>query len=77
LHRLFRSLRTGEVIRRDWLALHYPPHWHYDILLALLVLSRMGLARMGLAGDPRCADALAVLERRRRPDGRWQPGAYW
>jgi hypothetical protein len=24
-HRLFRSLHTGEVIRRDWLALHYPP----------------------------------------------------
>jgi len=28
-------------------------------------------------GDPRCRDALAVLERRRRPDGRWQPGGYW
>jgi len=71
-HRLFRSLRTGEVIRRDWLALHYPPYWHYDILQALLVLSRMRLT-----GDPRCSDALAVLERRRRPDGRWQAGAYW
>ena len=42
-HRLFHSLRTGEVIRRDWLALHYPPYWHYDILQALLVLSRMRL----------------------------------
>lgn len=71
-HRLFRSLRTGEVIRRDWLALHYPPYWHYDILQALLVLSRMGLS-----SDRRCSDAIAVLERRRRPDGRWQPGAYW
>jgi len=70
-HRLFRSLRTGEAIRRDWLALHYPPYWHYDILQALLVLSRMRLT-----GDPRCSDALAVLERR-RPDGRWQAGAYW
>jgi hypothetical protein len=71
-HRLFRSLRTGEVIRRDWLALHFPPYWHYDILQALLVLSRMRLT-----GDPRCRDALAVIERRRRPDGRWRPGAYW
>jgi hypothetical protein len=71
-HRLFRSLHTGEVIRRDWLALHYPPYWHYDILQALLVLSRMRLT-----SDPRCHDALAVLERRRRPDGRWHPGAYW
>jgi hypothetical protein len=32
---------------------------------------------MRLTGDARCSDALAVLERRRRPDGRWQPGAYW
>ena len=24
-HRLFRSLATGAVIRRDWLTLHYPP----------------------------------------------------
>jgi hypothetical protein len=71
-HRLFRSLVTGQVIRRDWLTLHYPPYWHYDILQALLVLSRMRLT-----GDPRCRDALAVLERRPRPDGRWQPGGYW
>jgi 3-methyladenine DNA glycosylase AlkD len=71
-HRLFRSLGTGQVIRRDWLTLHYPPYWHYDILQVLLVLSRMQLTR-----DPRCRDAIAVLERRRRPDGRWQPGGYW
>jgi hypothetical protein len=71
-HRLFRSLGTGQVVRRDWLTLHYPPYWHYDILQALLVLSRMRLT-----GDQRCRDALAVLERRRRPDGRWRPGGYW
>ena len=71
-HRLFRSLATGAVIRREWLTLHYPPYWHYDILQALLVLSRMQLT-----GDARCRDAVTVLERRRRPDGRWQPGAYW
>jgi hypothetical protein len=71
-HRLFRSLHTGSVIRREWLSLHYPPYWHYDILQALLVLSRIGLT-----GDPRCGDAHALLRRRRRPDGRWQPGGYW
>ena len=40
-HRLFRSLSGGEVIDRRWLALHYPPDWHYDVLQALLVLSRL------------------------------------
>ncbi|TDD10318.1 hypothetical protein [Nonomuraea diastatica] len=71
-HRLFRSLPTGEVIHRAWLAPHYPPYWHYDILQALLVLSRMGLA-----GDPRAADALDELERRRLRDGRWRAGGRW
>ncbi|MGH9053445.1 MAG: hypothetical protein ACRDWX_10585 [Acidimicrobiia bacterium] len=71
-HRLFRSLSTGQVVHRSWLALHYPPYWHYDLLQALLVLSRMGLA-----GDPGAAEALEVLERRRLRDGRWRPGGYW
>jgi hypothetical protein len=71
-HRLFRSLSGGEVIDRGWLALHYPPYWHYDVLQALVVLSRLGEA-----GDPRAGDALELLMRRRRDDGRRQPGGYW
>jgi hypothetical protein len=31
-HRLFRSLSDSEVIDRRWLALHYPPSWHFDVL---------------------------------------------
>lgn len=71
-HEIYRSLGTGEPIRPAWLVLHYPPYWHYDILQALLVM-----ARMGLAADPRCSAACDVLERRRLADGRWRPGAYW
>jgi hypothetical protein len=71
-HRLFRRLRTGEVIKAQWLRPRYPPYWHYDILQALLVLSRMGKAR-----DPRAADALDELERRRLPDGRWRAYGQW
>jgi hypothetical protein len=71
-HRLFRGLRTGEVINRSWLAPRYPPYWHYDILQALLVLSRMGRA-----DDPRASDALDELERQRLPDGRWRARGYW
>ncbi len=71
-HRLFRRHGTGGPIHRSWVALHYPPYWHYDVLRALDLL-----ARMGLATDERAADALDLLEQRRRPDGRWQPGGYW
>jgi hypothetical protein len=71
-HRLFRSSRTGEVIHPQWLRPRYPPYWHYDIVQALLVLSRLGQVR-----DPRAADALDQLEERRLPDGRWRPSGYW
>jgi hypothetical protein len=71
-HRLFRSLRDGEVIDRRWLTLHYPSYWHYDLLQALLSLSRLGKAC-----DPRAADPLDLLVRRRRADGRWQSGGCW
>jgi hypothetical protein len=71
-HRLFRRHGTGEPIHRSWVALHYPPYWHYDIGHALLIL-----ARMGRAGDPRAADALDILESRRRPNGRWTAGGRW
>jgi hypothetical protein len=71
-HLLFRSLRTGQVINPGWLIPRYPPYWHYDILQALLILSRIGRA-----SDPRASDALDELERRRLPDGRWQAGPSW
>ena len=71
-HRVFRSVRTDQVINRQWLVLHYPSYWHYDVLQALFVLSQMGRA-----ADPRAAAALDELERLRRPDGRWQAGGWW
>jgi hypothetical protein len=71
-HRLFRASTSGEVIHRSFVALHYPPFWHYDILQALLVLSRIGMA-----GDERAGDALDVVEHRRLADGRWRSGGGW
>ena len=71
-HRLFRALATGEPIHESFVTLHYPPFWHYDFLQALVVLERMGVA-----GDPRAADGLDLLEERRLADGRWRPGGRW
>jgi hypothetical protein len=71
-HRVFRALATGEPIKASFVELHSPPFWHYDFLQALVVL-----ARMGLAGDPRAADALDLLEKKRLADGRWRAGAKW
>jgi hypothetical protein len=71
-HGLFRSPRTGEVINDAWLVPHYPPYWHYDAPQALLILSRMGLA-----SDPRAAEAVEALCERRRADGTWRAGPAW
>ena len=72
-HRVFRSLQDGEPINSEWITLHWPPYWHYDVLQALVVLHRMGLT-----DDPRCADALQLVRKRRRPDGRWAASTrYW
>jgi hypothetical protein len=71
-HRLFRRLSDGAPIHPSFVTLHHPPFWHYDALQALVVLERMGLA-----GDPRTADGLELLQDRRLGDGRWRPGARW
>jgi hypothetical protein len=71
-HRVFRALATGKPLSRAVVTLHYPPYWHYDVLRALVVLGRIGLL-----DDERAADALDLVEARRRPDGRWGQGASW
>jgi len=72
-HRLFRSEKNGNVINPEWLQLHYPLYWHYDILQALVILSRLGPL-----ADPRVQEALDIIEQKRLPDGRWRAeGFYW
>lgn len=66
VHRLFRSHRSGEIIRPEFTLLPYPPRWHYDILRALEHFARSGAAR-----DPRLQDAVDILKSRRRTDGTW------
>lgn len=73
-HRLFRSCGTrGRTINTEWLKLHYPLYWHYDIL--------QGLRALSLAGrldDPRATEALNILESKRSDDGTWHAeGYYW
>ena len=40
---LFRSLRTGEVIEKQWLRFPYPTFWHYDVLRGLDYLRNAGI----------------------------------
>lgn len=70
---LYRGRRSGEVIKRDFVTLHYPLYWHYDILHGLKIL-----AEAGRIHDPRCASALNLLIDKRLPDGGWPAeGRYY
>ena len=65
--RLFRRQSDGSVINDEFLKLRYPPYWHYDILIALKVMTEAGFI-----GDPRCREALDLLESKRLADGGWR-----
>ena len=72
VHRLFRSHRTGEIIKPVFILFAFPARWHYDILRALDYFQAVKAPR-----DPRMADAIGIVESTRRDDGRWTLQHRW
>ena len=66
-HRLYRSHRTGEIIKPVFLEFAFPPRWHYDVLRALDHFQAVRAPQ-----DERLADAIEVVRRARQADGRWK-----
>ncbi len=64
---LFRSRRTGEVVRDSWLELAWPAQWHYDVLRGL-----DHFRAVGDRPDPRLAQAVEVVRGKAGDDGRWR-----
>jgi hypothetical protein len=64
--RLFRRKSTGEVIDPSWREFSFPTWYFYDVLRGLEYLRAAGVK-----GDERVAEAIAVVEGNRDPDGRW------
>src|SRR5467141_3218068 len=64
--RMFRSLRTGEVIEKRWLRFSFPTFWHYDVLRGLEYLRNAGIKP-----DRRVREAIKVVIERRHQNGRW------
>ena len=64
--RLFRSLRTGEIIDKRWLRFTFPTFWHYDVLRGLDYLRDAGIRP-----DSRVQEAVEVVLQRRHQNGRW------
>jgi hypothetical protein len=63
--RMFRSLRTGEVIDKRWLRFSFPPFWHYDVLRGLDYLRNAGVK-----ADSRVREAIQIVTDRRHQNGR-------
>ena len=60
-----RLLRQGR--RYDpWYRLHFPYHYYYDVLVGLEFVTSLGRG-----DDPRAANAIRILRKKRLEDGRW------
>jgi len=63
---LYKRRTNGKIISPHWLRPKYPRYWHYDFLGGLVAM-----AEMGLINDPRCSNALDLLEKKELPTGGW------
>jgi hypothetical protein len=61
---LFRKLSTGEIINDEFLRLHYPAYFEYDILAILKVLAECGFTK-----DKRVNESLDILQSKQLPEG--------
>lgn len=64
-HHLYKSDKTGEIINPAFTQISFPPRWHYDVLRGLDFIRQTPFAH-----DPRLADALELLESKRKA-GMW------
>ncbi|MFG1609424.1 hypothetical protein [Actinoplanes sp. NPDC049265] len=78
VHRLYRSHRSDAVAIRGSMRFPAFPEWHFDVLRGLEYFSDSGAG----GRDERLEDAVQVIRRARRTDGRWPtyapyPGRQW
>jgi len=69
---LYKNPATGIAIKPEFTKPAYPAYWHYDYLYGLRTMDECGLIN-----DPRCKDALDLLESRRLPDGGFRAEAKY
>ncbi len=67
--RLLWHSSDNSLIVPDWCGKPGPERIHYPIQFFDVLFALQVMADLGRLGDPRCADALALLESKRLPDG--------
>lgn len=71
IHRIYKSHRTGEIVKPAMTRFHFPPRWHFDVLRGLDYFRECAAPK-----DERLRDAIGLLAVRER-DGRWQLGGRY
>lgn len=61
-----RLYKEGSKKYAPWFRFHYPNHYYYDILVGLDVITSLGYGK-----DRRLMDAVEILRKKRRRDGKW------
>lgn len=71
-HHLFRSDKTGNIIRPSFLKFHFPVRWYYDIFRALEYF-----AKSQKPFDNRMTESLQILHRLKTKEGVWKVAAHY
>jgi hypothetical protein len=71
-HKLFRSDKTGKIINPEFLKLHYPCRWRYDVLKALDYFRDAGMNY-----DKRMDDAIEVILKKRTANKLWKLASHY
>ena len=69
---LFLARRSGRIMNDEFVQLHYPLYFGYDILGGLKAMAENGRIR-----DARCRKALDLLEAKQLPRGGWAAERRW
>src|SRR3954451_7879245 len=68
---LLRSRSTGRLLDEEWLAIHIPTYWCYDLLRGL-----EHVRSAGVTPDARTREGIEALRRMRGADGTWSASSY-
>lgn len=65
-HHLYKSDKTGKVIKKSFTMLSYPSRWKYDILRAMIYFTEVTTPY-----DIRMNDAIELIKSKEKKDGTW------
>ncbi|MFX1506933.1 MAG: hypothetical protein ACFFDC_12585 [Promethearchaeota archaeon] len=62
--KFYKKMNSNKIINNKWIKLSYPSYWMYNFLFGLKVIAECGKVK-----DPRCVEALQLLESKQLPGG--------